>query len=188
MAMRQYIGARYVPRFLGAYDNTQQYEALDVVDNGSGTSYIARKTVPANTPLTNTEYWFIYGASSGAILALQDRMDQAENDIDAAETNITDLQVNKIPEMKDRVFLFMSDSYQVQTEYLSFAADFIRCKEYIIKAYTGAGFYKHNSAYDDYTFLNILQTISPLTAEEKAKIKQLKQFVKQFQVHFLKHQ
>lgn len=170
MAIRQYIGARYVPRFLGTYDVTQIYDALDVVDNGSGTSYIARKTVPAGTSLTNTDYWFVYGASSGAIYDLQTRMGVAENDIDAAETNIINLQKNKAPELKDRVFLFMSDSYQVQTEYVTYAADFINCKESMIKAYTGAGFYKHNSAYDDYTFLNILQTISPLTAEEKAKI------------------
>ena len=81
MSVRQYIGARYVPRFLGTWNNTTQYEALDVVDNGSGTSYIARKTVPAGTPLSDTEYWFIYGASSGSIIDLQNRMNTAENDI-----------------------------------------------------------------------------------------------------------
>lgn len=81
MAIRQYIGARYVPRFTGTYDPTQIYEALDVVDNGSGTSYIARKNVPAGTPLTDTDYWFVYGASSGAIIALQNDMIQAQNDI-----------------------------------------------------------------------------------------------------------
>lgn len=76
---RQYIGARYVPRFTGEYDNTQVYEALDVVDNGAGTSYIAKIPVPAGTPLTDTEYWFVYGASSGAILDLQNRMSAVES-------------------------------------------------------------------------------------------------------------
>lgn len=94
MAMRQYIGARYVPRFLGTYDPTQQYEALDVVDNGSGTSYIARKIVPAGTPLTDTEYWFVYGASSGAIIQLQNDMIQAQNDITSIQGNIVTLQGN----------------------------------------------------------------------------------------------
>lgn len=89
MAMREYIGARYVPRFMGVYDATQQYEALDVVDNGSGTSYIARKIVPANTPLTDTEYWFVYGASSGAIIQLQNDMIQAQNDIGDIQGDIT---------------------------------------------------------------------------------------------------
>lgn len=82
MAIRQYIGARYVPRFTGLFDPTQQYEALDVADNGTGTSYIAKKTVPAGTPLTDTDYWFVYGASSGAILDLQNRMSDAEHIID----------------------------------------------------------------------------------------------------------
>lgn len=81
MSLQTYIGARYVPRFMGTYDPTQIYEALDIVDNGSGTSYISRKDVPPGTPLTNTDYWFIYGASSGAIINLENRMNAAEVDI-----------------------------------------------------------------------------------------------------------
>lgn len=88
---RQYIGARYVPRFIGTYSPTTIYDALDVVDDGMGTSYIARKTVPAGTALNNTEYWFVYGASSGAIISLQNRMTQAESDITALQDNISPL-------------------------------------------------------------------------------------------------
>lgn len=110
MAMRQYIGARYVPRFLGPYDNTQEYEALDVVDNGSGTSYIARKIVPAGTPLTDTEYWFVYGASSGAIIALQNRMDSAENRLDTDEGDIADNAAD-IAMMKTKKIIMICDSY-----------------------------------------------------------------------------
>lgn len=88
MSTRQYIGARYTPKFSGTYDATQAYEALEVVDNGSGTTYIARKPVPPNTPLTNTEYWLVYGSSSGAILNLQTRMGNAENDIDHVEESV----------------------------------------------------------------------------------------------------
>lgn len=92
MAIRQYIGARYVPRFIGTYDPTQIYEALDVVDNGSGTSYIARKNVPAGTPLTDTDYWFVYGASSGAIIQLQNDMQTAQNDILTLQGDMTNAQ------------------------------------------------------------------------------------------------
>ena len=92
MAIREYIGARYIPRFIGTYDPTQIYDALDVVDNGSGTSYIARKTVPAGTPLTDTDYWFVYGASSGAIIQLQNDMIQAQNDITNLQTDMTNVQ------------------------------------------------------------------------------------------------
>ena len=85
MATQKYIGARYMPKFCGTYDATTDYEALSVVDNGAGTTYVANKPVPAGTALTDTEYWSIYGASSGAILDLQNRMGTAEN-------NITNLQ------------------------------------------------------------------------------------------------
>jgi len=80
MGVHTYIGARYVPRFMGTYDPTQIYEALDVVENGTGTSYIARINVPAGTPLTDTTYWFLYGSTSGAIVNLQHQID-AINDI-----------------------------------------------------------------------------------------------------------
>lgn len=85
MGVTKYIGARYMPKFLGDYDATTEYEALSVVDNGLGTTYVSNKPVPAGTPLTDTEYWAVYGASSGAILDLQSRMSAAENDIDNLE-------------------------------------------------------------------------------------------------------
>lgn len=107
MAIRQYVGARYVPRFTGLYDATQQYEALDVVDNGSGTSYIAKKTVPAGTPLTNTDYWFIYGASSGAIINLQNQI----GDLSSLETLDKDNLVDAINSVKDHRYIFIGDSY-----------------------------------------------------------------------------
>ena len=81
MAIHTYIGARYVPKFIGTYDPTQSYEALDVVDNGSGTSYIAVKPTPAGTPLTDTTHWFLYGAASGAIINLQNQINQINSDI-----------------------------------------------------------------------------------------------------------
>ena len=110
---RQYIGARYVPRFTGDYDVTQIYEALDVVDNGMGTSYIARKPVPAGTALTNTEYWAIYGAPSGAILDLQRRMNAAESDIDDLEDAVQELSEND--NIRKNHILIIGDSYEMVT-------------------------------------------------------------------------
>ena len=75
----KYVGARYMPKFVGTYDATTVYEALSVVDNGMGTSYVANKPVPAGTPLTDTEYWAVYGATSGAILNLQDQINDMQD-------------------------------------------------------------------------------------------------------------
>lgn len=93
--MRKYIGARYMPKFVGTYDATQAYEALSVVDNGMGTSYVSNKPVPPNTPLTDTEYWTFYGAVSGAIINLQNQID------DMNDGDVTGSLQNQINNMND---------------------------------------------------------------------------------------
>ena len=56
MALKKYIGARYTPKFMGAWDAQTVYAALSVV-YANEQSYVSRKTVPAGTELSNTEYW-----------------------------------------------------------------------------------------------------------------------------------
>jgi hypothetical protein len=56
MAIKKYIGARYAPKFMGAWDKSSEYAALSVVYTNDK-SYVSRKTVPANTEITNTEFW-----------------------------------------------------------------------------------------------------------------------------------
>lgn len=56
MPIKKYIGARYAPQFMGAWDKTCEYAALSVVYTNEQ-SYVSRKTVPANTEITNTEFW-----------------------------------------------------------------------------------------------------------------------------------
>lgn len=56
MALKTFIGARYTPKFMGAWNKSSQYAALSVVYTNN-TSYVSRQTVPADTEITNTEYW-----------------------------------------------------------------------------------------------------------------------------------
>jgi len=175
MSVRQYIGARYVPRFLGTWNNTTQYEALDVVDNGSGTSYIARKTVPAGTPLNNTGFWFVYGASSGAIIDLQSRMGTAENDIngidallgnDALITPASTITaaVNQLSQKSTHKYthsrvIFLSDSYGSRetggnVKYLTAVANALGCYQHNEFQAGGIGFTNHSG---NGTFLGLLQ-------------------------------
>lgn len=62
MATRQYIGARYVPKFADPieWDSTRGYEALEIVTH-LGTSYTSKKPVPAGTAISNSEYWVSTG-------------------------------------------------------------------------------------------------------------------------------
>ena len=107
--MSQYIGARYVPKFMGTYDNTQAYENMAVVDNGMGTSYISKVPVPAGTPLTDTNYWALYGASNGAIINLQNQI----GDLSNLTTNDNSNLVGAINELNrpKRHYIVIGDSF-----------------------------------------------------------------------------
>lgn len=67
MATRQYIGARYVPKFFSDENGSSQwrdnipYEALTIVTN-LGNSYTSKKPVPVGVQIDNGEYWVLTGA------------------------------------------------------------------------------------------------------------------------------
>lgn len=82
-----YVGARYIPRIMGEYNNETAYEALDIVTSG-GVGYISRQPVPAGTAVTNKEYWTMWGSGNAAIDALTQRVSTNENDISALETGL----------------------------------------------------------------------------------------------------
>lgn len=56
MAVRQFIGARYVLDFAGDWDVSQDYEALTVVKYNAYT-YVSKQAVPAGTAISNTSFW-----------------------------------------------------------------------------------------------------------------------------------
>lgn len=84
MATRQYIGARYVPKFYqNSVDGSAQwesnvvYEPLTYVTLTNGHMYISKKQVPATigTPASNADYWLDIGSYNGFIDELNDRID-----------------------------------------------------------------------------------------------------------------
>lgn len=49
---------KVAPTFEGGHDSHLAYDRLSCVfDGNTGTTYISRKPVPINIPVTNTEYW-----------------------------------------------------------------------------------------------------------------------------------
>lgn len=56
MALKVYIGARYTPKFEGEWKANKEYAALSVIYSNNK-SYVSRKTVPAGTAVTETEFW-----------------------------------------------------------------------------------------------------------------------------------
>lgn len=53
---RQYVGARYVPKIMGEWNKTLQYEALSIVTY-MGNSFTSKIPVPPNIEIDNTNYW-----------------------------------------------------------------------------------------------------------------------------------
>lgn len=84
MPSRQYIGARYVPKFYSnsvdgstQWENNVVYEPLTYVTLQNGHMYISKKQVPATvgTPASNVEYWLDLGSYNGFIDDLQNQID-----------------------------------------------------------------------------------------------------------------
>ena len=88
-----YVGARYIPRIMGEYNNETAYEALDIVTTG-GVGYISRQPVPAGTAVTNKEYWAMWGSGNAAIDSLTQRVATNESDITALETGLQQTNQN----------------------------------------------------------------------------------------------
>ena len=88
-----YVGARYIPRIMGEYNNETAYEALDIVTSG-GVGYISRQPVPAGTVVTNKDYWAMWGSGNALIDSLTQRVATNENDISSLETGLQQTNQN----------------------------------------------------------------------------------------------
>lgn len=103
MDVRQYIGARYVPKFYqnsldptsSEWESNVEYEPLTWVSLPNMHTYLSKKTVPANvgSPVDNPEYWQDCGSDNAYIQDLQDQVDvingtitTMDGDIDLLET------------------------------------------------------------------------------------------------------
>lgn len=101
MAVRQYIGARYVTKI---YENSLDpssaeweadvtYEPLTMVTY-LNSSYLSKKDVPGSigNPAENPSYWVVTGAYNGQILNLQNQIDTINNvTIPAIDAHIEDI-------------------------------------------------------------------------------------------------
>ena len=62
----------------GTWDGSV-YPAWTVVDDGAGNGYMSIKPVPANVPLSNSEYWVQVSAYSALYAAFNDRIEDLED-------------------------------------------------------------------------------------------------------------
>lgn len=116
MAIRQYIGARYV---LKIYENSLDpnsaewesgtaYEPLTMV-NYNNSSYISRKEVPPTigNPVDNPTYWALSGLYNGQIASLQTQINAIGDEVDDLQAELP----TKVTKFSSRRLLCLGDSY-----------------------------------------------------------------------------
>lgn len=99
MPERQYVGARYVPKFYD-YEGSSEwrentaYENLIIVTRGTD-SYTSKKPVPSTvgTPENNPEYWAKTGIG-GSTGGLDTRVTALENRVSDDEANISNISAS----------------------------------------------------------------------------------------------
>lgn len=116
MPIRQYIGARYVPKFYANPNNTAEwlnnveYEPLTIVTYGPNT-YTSKKFVPASVgdPGNNPDYWVCTSNYNAFINELQDEIDDINTDIGEFKESVQD----EFDILRHRKVLVITDSYGV---------------------------------------------------------------------------
>lgn len=99
MAVREYIGARYVPIFgrvgeqSAEWDNSAPYEPLTVVLY-QGNSFTSRQYVPAGVDITNSEYWASTGIYNAQVEAYRAEVQTFNNRIEANTQGIATINEN----------------------------------------------------------------------------------------------
>lgn len=87
MAIKKYIGARYAPKFMGAWDKASEYAALSVI-YANEQSYVSRKTVPANTEITNTEFWIKSADWNAQVTQYNHNVEQYQANVERYNQNV----------------------------------------------------------------------------------------------------
>lgn len=93
MAIKKYIGARYAPMFMGAWDKTSEYAALSVVYTNEQ-SYVSRKTVPANTEITNTEFWIKSADWNAQVTQYNQNVERYQANVEQYNQNVETYNAN----------------------------------------------------------------------------------------------
>lgn len=114
MGTRQYIGARYVPKFYDGSAGTDwtantQYEPLTIVTR-NGNSYTSKKPVPASVgaPESNPDYWASTGIYNQQVEEIRQEFQQLREETEEAIESIDDL--TNLDSLKGHL-LFIGDSY-----------------------------------------------------------------------------
>jgi hypothetical protein len=112
--VKQYIGARYVPVFDGEYNPEKAYEPLTIVTYLNN-SYTSKKTVPAGTLPSNTEYWALTGNYNAQIEEYRQEVEGYREDVEAYQ-DATNTRIDNLSDtLSGRHFVLIGDSLGMGT-------------------------------------------------------------------------
>lgn len=97
MAIRQYIGARYVPKFATPieWNSALSYEALTIVTH-LGNSFTSKKPVPAGIDITNTEYWVNTGNYNAQVEQYRQDTIAVKTDVNTIKQTVSKIVYNNV--------------------------------------------------------------------------------------------
>lgn len=89
MATRQYVGARYVPKFANPieWSKDRAYEPLEMVTY-LGSTYTSKKPVPQNVEIANTEYWVLSGNYNAQVETYRQAVDNLNSAVDRLNNKV----------------------------------------------------------------------------------------------------
>lgn len=121
MAVREYVGARYVPLFADPlqWSNKRTYEPLTIVVN-QGNSYTSRQFVPTGIDISNEDFWALTGNYNAQVeqyrqevLAFDGRITKNTNDITKNTNDIAGVKsvVDNLESHVGTEFIVIGDSW-----------------------------------------------------------------------------
>lgn len=112
MGTRQYVGARYVPKFADPveWNGALSYEALTIVTH-LGNSFTSKKPVPAGVDIGNTDYWVNTGNYNAQ---LEEYREQVQTSVDSVDKKLEYTSVRNFFGGKN--ILILGDSNSIEGE------------------------------------------------------------------------
>lgn len=118
MATKNYVGARYVPKFADPveWQSNKEYEGLIIVSYNGG-SYTSKKPVPSTigNPSENADYWAFTGNYNGQVEIYRQEVKGLSEALETAKTDIQE-DIDNINDKLD--FIISADSGSDITEEL----------------------------------------------------------------------
>lgn len=116
MATRQYVGARYVPKFATPveWSASRQYEALEIVTHMNA-SYTSKKPVPTGVDINNPEYWTITGNYNAQVEQYRQETEQVSSQVDTLSTSVSNLS-NSVSSLNASIGVINNSLTDVQND------------------------------------------------------------------------